>query len=191
MIWGMIRHGEAIRKVPGEILGHISDHGLTAEALTSDLRGFLSRLAPNSRPREIWTAPAGRACHTALLIAERTGIPIRGRPWLCDRNYGDLVGTSEVYPKGIKTFDERLFHPVPNGELMSSVIERIDSRIKSEDFEGVLIVSHALILQVFYARIMGISFESVYTYDRIEEGCYWRPEWGDTGPGNFGREVTQ
>ncbi len=191
MIWGLMRHGQAIRKVPGELLGQDHDHGLTEEALSSPLRGFLSRGGARERPRVIWTSPAPRAARTAFMVAERSGVGIDIKDWLADRNYGDRIGGTEVYPVGIDTYNDVLFYSPPGGESLMDVKARVLGYFGEENYSDVLIVSHALILQILFSVIQGIKFKDVYNTLTIDQGHYWRPSSGTINRGRFGQEVVE
>lgn len=191
MIWGMVRHGQAVRRVPGEILGNVHDRGLTKEAMRGPLKGFLARLGVRDRPREIWTSPAPRAVLTAHLITEGLpGFQIELKDWLRDREYGDKVLGVEVYPEGLDRYEDRLFHEIEGGERLLDVCSRIADNLGKENYNDILIVSHELILQILYGIIFGKDFKHVYKSLTIDEGNYWRPHFG--GPfigGQIGMEV--
>jgi broad specificity phosphatase PhoE len=109
-------------------------------------------------------------------------------PWLNEREYGDLTGSVRVYPPGVKTFQDRLFYKPPDGESLADVLNRVYMNFGVEDYNGVLIVSHDLILQVIYSILVNRKFEEVYEKITIQEGHYWRP-FMDAQGGHFGQEV--
>lgn len=179
MIYGIMRHGEAVRDFPGQILGRTNDRGLVQEGLNSHLRGFLSTGGLEDRPRVIWASPLARCVETAFLITERSGVGVQVKEWLTERDYRGIEKPDDVYPPGLD-WGTKLYHrPNKLGESLLDVYERIVNMVKKRDCDGVLFVTHELPAQVLYSNFTDTPFQEVYKSWSLEEGEMWRPEYGE------------
>ncbi len=192
----LVRHGETEWNRLGRIQGH-SDSPLTGEGV-AQARAIGERLAGEAIDSLI-ASDAGRAMHTATLIAARTGLPIEPDSRLRERCYGVAEGLhyaeiGQQYPLLSPGAREANPHyAAPGAESIVQFHERIVAAISDLQarYAGkrALIVTHGGVLAVVYRWLNGLPVTSGHSieipnvaYNRIHfDAGKWRVEvWADT-----------
>jgi broad specificity phosphatase PhoE len=165
----LLRHGQS----EGNELGRFGGHGATPlTALGRAQATSVARaLALEARIDAVYASDLPRAIDTAAPTATAFGVEIQTRPGLRERDVGDMTGL---------TFDEaRDRFPVeyaammrrdatvrpPGGELHSErlalALPVLEEAVSAQAGGRVLLVSHAMTLQLVLFHILGVDARSV------------------------------
>ena len=88
-----VRHGESLWNVENKICG-ATDIDLTEKGFQQAEQAAESILHQELKIDMILSSPLKRAYHTAQVISERTGIPLKAEPRLTEQNFGKWEGTA-------------------------------------------------------------------------------------------------
>ena len=86
-----VRHGESLWNVENKICG-ATDIDLTEKGFQQAEQAAESILHQELKIDMILASPLKRAYHTAQVISERTGIPLKAEPRLIEQNFGKWEG---------------------------------------------------------------------------------------------------
>lgn len=191
----LIRHGETEWNRQRRMQGH-SDSPLSETGLRQ-ARLLAQRMAA-LRFDALYCSDSGRAQHTARHVAEATGHALVVDARLRERNFGVFEGLTRDemiarYPEDYARFKARDVHfAMPRGESGVAFRERaiacMDEIAARHRGGVVVVVTHGLVLDVFYRLAMDIPFEAVRVHELVNAGLNhlhheegrWRIEtWGD------------
>ena len=146
----------------------------------------------------LYSSDSGRAQHTARHVAEATGHQIIVEPRLRERNFGVFEGCTREemeskYPDDYARFKSRdQQFAMPRGEsglaFRQRAIDCMNEIVARHPQQLVVVVTHGLVLDVFYRLAMGIAPEERRIHDLVNAGINrllydngtWRIEvWGD------------
>lgn len=88
-----VRHGESLWNVENKICG-ATDIDLTEKGFQQAEQAAENILRQELKIDMILSSPLKRAYHTAQVISERTGIPLKTEPRLTEQNFGKWEGTA-------------------------------------------------------------------------------------------------
>ena len=191
----LIRHGQTEWNKQRRMQGH-SDSPLTEKGvLQAQMLG--KRLATMSFDA-LYSSDSGRAHHTARCVAEATGHPLVVEPGLRERNFGVFEGLTreemmERYPDDYARFKARdPEFAMPNGEsgvaFRARAIACMDRIVARHRGQHLVVVTHGLVLDVFYRLAMGIPPHEPRIHELVNAGINrlrhdgerWHIEvWGD------------
>lgn len=191
----LIRHGETVWNKERRMQGH-SDSPLSEKGLQQ--ARLLGKRLGQMPFNVLYSSDSGRAHHTARCVAEVTGHDIVVEPRLRERNFGVFEGLTRDemiarFPEAYARFKERDQHfAMPRGESgvefrrrTTACMEEIAARHPQQ---LVVVVTHGLVLDVFYRIAMGIAPEAQRIHELVNAGINrlhyengtWRIEvWGD------------
>ena len=191
----LIRHGETEWNRQRRMQGH-SDSPLSETGLRQ-ARLLAKRMAA-MRFDALYSSDSGRAQHTARHVAEATGHTLHVDPRLRERNFGVFEGLTREemiaqYPEDYARFKARDVHfAMPRGEsgvdFRARAVACMDEIAARHCGGLVVVVTHGLVLDVFYRLAMDIPFEAVRIHELVNAGINhlhhedgrWRIEvWGD------------
>jgi broad specificity phosphatase PhoE len=191
----LIRHGETVWNQQRRMQGH-SDSPLSEKGL-QQARLLANRLK-QMEFAALYSSDSGRAHHTARCVAEVTGHDIVVEPRLRERNFGVFEGLTGPemearYPEEYARFknrDQQFAMPrgESNVEFRRRTIACMDEIVARHPRQLVVVVTHGLVLDVFYRIAMGIPPEERRIHDLVNAGINrlhfengsWRIEvWGD------------
>lgn len=191
----LIRHGETEWNKQRRMQGH-SDSPLSAIGLRqAQLLG--ERLA-KMKFDALYSSDSGRAHHTARCVAAATGHSIVVEPRLRERNFGvfESLTRDEMiarYPDDFARFKSRDQQvAMPGGEsgaeFRARAVACMGDIIARHPQQQVVVVTHGLVLDVFYRLAMGIAPEEPRIHELVNaginhlrhDGKTWFIEvWGD------------
>jgi probable phosphoglycerate mutase len=191
----LIRHGETVwnrqRRMQGHSDSPLSDTGLRQAQL-------LGRRLAQMKFDALYSSDSGRAHHTARCVAEATGHAIIVDPRLRERNFGVLEGLTREEMEarfaddyaGFKSRDPHF--AMQRGEsglaFRQRTIDCMDEIVARHPGQLVVVVTHGLVLDVFYRIAMGIPWEERRVHELVNaginrlrhDGRTWHIEvWGD------------
>jgi len=173
----LIRHGQTVWNTERRMQGH-SDSPLTEKGLRQAqlLAKHLASLSFDA----LYSSDTGRAQHTARCVAEATGHRLNIEPRLRERNFGVFEGLTRDemiagYPDDYARFKSRDQHfAMPRGEsgvaFYARAIACMDEIIARHPQQQVAIVTHGLVLDVFYRLAMGIPPEEPRIHELVNAG---------------------
>ena len=191
----LIRHGETVWNKERRMQGH-SDSPLSEKGLRQ--AQLLGKRMAQMKFDALYSSDSGRAHHTARCVAEATGHRIIVEPRLRERNFGVLEGLTREemearYPDEYARFKSRDPHfEMPRGESGTAfrrrAVDCMDEIVARHPRQLVVVVTHGLVLDVFYRIAMGIAFEERRIHELVNaglnrlrhDGGTWHIEaWGD------------
>ncbi len=192
----LIRHGETVWNQQRRMQGH-SDSPLSETGLRQ--AQLLARRLKQIAFGTLYSSDSGRAHHTARSVAEVTGHDIVLEPRLRERHFGVFEGLtgSEIeasYPADYARFKNRdQAHVIPGGESALQFRERVFACLHEiagrHARELVVVVTHGLVLDVFYRAALGIPPELPRMHELVNgainrlryDGVAWHIEaWADS-----------
>lgn len=173
----LIRHGETVWNQQRRMQGHsdspLSETGVRQAQL---LACRLKQIAFST----LYSSDSGRAHHTARSVAEVTGHPIVLEPRLRERHFGVFEGLtgSEIeasYPADYARFKSRdQAHVIPGGESAAQFRARVSACLHEiagrHARELVVVITHGLVLDVFYRAALGIPPELPRMHELVNAG---------------------
>ena len=191
----LIRHGETLWNKERRMQGH-SDSPLSETGLRQ--AQLLGRRLATMKFDALYSSDSGRAHHTARCVAEATGHAVVVEPGLRERSFGVFEGLTRDemiarYPDDYARFKSRDPHyAMPRGEsgvaFRARAIACMDGIVARHREQHVVVVTHGLVLDVFYRIAMGIPPEEPRIHDLVNaginrlrhDGATWHIEsWGD------------
>jgi probable phosphoglycerate mutase len=191
----LIRHGETVWNKERRMQGH-SDSPLSEKGLQQ--ARLLGRRLGQMKFDALYSSDSGRAHHTARCVAEVTGHDIMVEPRLRERNFGVFEGLTREemearYPEEYARFKNRDLHfAMPRGESGAAFRQRavdcMGEIVARHPGQLVVVVTHGLVLDVFYRIAKGIPFEERRIHELVNaginrlhyDGNTWHIEvWGD------------
>ncbi|MHA2179704.1 MAG: histidine phosphatase family protein [Candidatus Thorarchaeota archaeon] len=118
-----------------------------------------------------------KAYETAVPVSSRLGLPILTDPAFneLDRDRGGFMSLASYSDTVHRVLVEPSFE-VSGWELSGAALERfqegIDKMEKGHESENVLIVSHGIVLTLFFSHLLGLSDESPSRWDALGF-CSW------------------
>ncbi len=108
--------------------------------------------------RAIYSSTESKAIDTARPIAESIGLPILTKNCLCELQRGLPLSSNEEYESVVREMFERLEPVLEDWEHPLQALNRfqvcVDAIQKESDAETVLIVSHGLVLTLYFASLL-------------------------------------
>lgn len=138
-----VRHGQTFWNVENKICGQ-TDIALTPLGYRQAEQVADRILAEKKLPDVILTSPLTRAYETALVISQKTGIPLKTEERLKEQNFGMFEST----PRDSREFylaKMQFLNRFKNGESMMQVSHRIYSlldELKQDNRHKYLLVAH-------------------------------------------------
>ena len=191
----LIRHGETVWNQERRMQGH-SDSPLSETGVRQ--AQLLARRLEQLEFGALYSSDSGRAHHTARSVAEVTGHEIVLEPRLRERHFGVFEGLtgSEIeasFPADYARFRSRdQAHVIPGGESPMQFRARVFACLHEiagrHARELVVVVTHGLVLDVFYRAALGIPPELPRLHELVNaginrlryDGNAWHIEvWGD------------
>ena len=191
----LIRHGETEwnkqRRMQGHLDSPLSEKGLRQAQLLGKRRAQMKFDA-------LYSSDSGRAHTTARCVAEASGHTVVVEPRLRERNFGVFEGLTRdemiaSYPEDYARFKSRDQHfAMPRGEsgvqFRARAIACMDEIIARHPQQQLVVVTHGLVLDVFYRIAMGIAPDEPRIHELVNaginrlrhDGTSWHIEtWGD------------
>lgn len=183
----LIRHGQTEWNKQRRMQGH-SDSPLTEKGVRqAELLG--NRLA-QMKFDALYCSDSGRAHHTARCVAEATGQPVIVEPGLRERSFGVFEGLTREemmarYPDEYARFKSRDPHyAMPQGEsgtaFRARAIACMDGIVTRHRGQQLVVVTHGLVLDVFYRLAMGIPAHEPRVHELVNAGINRLRHDGDT-----------
>lgn len=191
----LIRHGQTEWNQQRRMQGH-SNSPLTAQGLRQ--AQLLGQRLAQMEFDALYCSDSGRAQQTAQCVAEATGHTIRTDPGLRERNFGVFEGLTREemearYPDDYARFKSRdVDFAMPRGEsgvaFRQRAVECMNAILERHPQQQIVVVTHGLVLDVFYRLAMGIPFEERRVHELVNAGINrlrhadgtWHLEvWGD------------
>ena len=191
----LIRHGETEWNRQRRMQGH-SDSPLSETGLRQAV--LLGKRLAQMQFDALYSSDSGRAHHTARIVAEATGHPLIVEPGLRERNFGVFEGLTREemiaqHPDDYARFKSRdPDFAMTRGEsgtlFRARVIACMDGIIARHRGQQLVVVTHGLVLDVFYRLAMGIPAHEPRVHELVNaginrlrhDGGAWHIEvWGD------------
>jgi 2,3-bisphosphoglycerate-dependent phosphoglycerate mutase len=173
----LIRHGQTVWNTERRMQGH-SDSPLTEKGLRQ--AQLLAKHMAGLSFDALYSSDTGRAQETARCVAAATGHSLNVEPRLRERNFGVFEGLTRDemiarYPDDYARFKSRDQHfAMPRGEsgvaFRARAIACMDEIIARYPQQQVAIVTHGLVLDVFYRLAMGIPPEEPRIHELVNAG---------------------
>ena len=173
----LIRHGETVWNQQRRMQGH-SDSPLSETGLRQ--AQLLARRLKEIAFSALYSSDSGRAHHTARSVAEVTGHDIVLEPRLRERHFGVFEGLTggEIeasFPADYARFKSRdQAHVIPGGESPLQFRARVYTCLHEiavrHARELVVVITHGLVLDVFYRAALGIPPELPRLHELVNAG---------------------
>jgi len=170
----LIRHGETDANADGRFVG-ISDPLLNAQG-ERQATGLVAAVAAFEADRVV-TSPLARARRTAE-IAARSRLHVEIDDRLREVDFGRWEGVTdhevrEIDPVGHARFTSGVFSHFPGGESVLDVAERMVAAVTGQEARRVLFVSHATVVRVVVAALLGLDPQCYRKLLARPEPCAW------------------
>ena len=119
-----------------------------------------------------------KAIQTANFIAERLGKKIITSSDFNElKRIGDYIGGKQEYEKQVKMVFEKGYSEIKEWEIARSALRRIKRAVEKLNNKysnkKILVVSHGIILSLFFGYLLGISKEEYFKRWKRMEFCGW------------------
>ena len=157
-----VRHGESLWNVENKICG-ATDIDLTEKGFQQAEQAAESILRQELKIDMILSSPLKRAYHTAQVISERTGIPLKAEPRLTEQNFGKWEGTARD-GEDFRIAKTHFIESWDGGESMLRTAHRVYSlldEITSQEETVYLLAAHnglARIIQSYFHDMSNEEF---------------------------------
>ena len=157
-----VRHGESLWNVENKICG-ATDIDLTEKGFQQAEQAAESILHQELKIDMILASPLKRAYHTAQVISERTGIPLKAEPRLTEQNFGKWEGTARD-GEDFRIAKTHFIESWDGGESMLKTTHRVYSlldEITSQEETVYLLAAHnglARIIQSYFHDMSNEEF---------------------------------
>ncbi len=159
-----VRHGQSEWNVANKICG-ITDIALTDRGRQDALQAAEHIKAQNLKIDMILTSPLIRAKETAMIISEKTGIPLREEPRLMEQCFGIYEGTARDAEE-FRIAKMRFADRYGNGESMFMTAHRVYGlldEITAQEDTVYLLAAHnglARIIESYFRTMTNEEFAS-------------------------------
>ena len=157
-----VRHGESLWNVENKICG-ATDIDLTEKGFQQAEQAAENILRQQLKIDMILASPLKRAYHTAQVISERTGIPLKAEPRLTEQNFGKWEGTARD-GEDFRIAKTHFIESWDGGESMLRTAHRVYSlldEITSQEETVYLLAAHnglARIIQSYFHDMSNEEF---------------------------------
>lgn len=157
-----VRHGESLWNVENKICG-ATDIDLTEKGFQQAEQAVENILRQELKIDMILSSPLKRAYHTAQVISERTGIPLKAEPRLTEQNFGKWEGTARD-GEDFRIAKTHFIESWDGGESMLKTTHRVYSlldEITSQEETVYLLAAHnglARIIQSYFHDMSNEEF---------------------------------
>ena len=157
-----VRHGESLWNVENKICG-ATDIDLTEKGFQQAEQAAENILRQELKINMILSSPLKRAYHTAQVISERTGIPLKAEPRLTEQNFGKWEGTARD-GEDFRIAKTHFIESWDGGESMLKTTHRVYSlldEITSQEETVYLLAAHnglARIIQSYFHDMSNEEF---------------------------------
>ncbi len=157
-----VRHGESLWNVENKICG-ATDIDLTEKGFQQAEQAAENILRQELKIDMILSSPLKRAYHTAQVISERTGIPLKAEPRLTEQNFGKWEGTARD-GEDFRIAKTHFIESWDGGESMLKTTHRVYSlldEITSQEETVYLLAAHnglARIIQSYFHDMSNEEF---------------------------------
>lgn len=157
-----VRHGESLWNVENKICG-ATDIDLTEKGFQQAEQAAENILRQELKIDMILSSPLKRAYHTAQVISERTGIPLKAEPRLTEQNFGKWEGTARD-GEDFRIAKTHFIESWDGGESMLKTTHRVYSlldKITSQEDTVYLLAAHnglARIIQSYFHDMSNEEF---------------------------------
>ena len=157
-----VRHGESLWNVENKICG-ATDIDLTGKGYRQAEETAQAILDQDLHIDMILSSPLKRALHTAKVISEKTGIPLKAEERLTEQSFGKYEGT----PRDGEEFriaKTRFIDSYEGGETMFKTVHRVYSlldEITSQEETVYLLAAHnglARIIQSYFHDMTNLEY---------------------------------
>lgn len=157
-----VRHGESLWNVENKICG-ATDIDLTEKGFQQAEQAAENILRQELKIDMILSSPLKRAYHTAQVISEKTGIPLKAEPRLTEQNFGKWEGTARD-GEDFRIAKTHFIESWDGGESMLKTTHRVYSlldEITSQEDTVYLLAAHnglARIIQSYFHDMSNEEF---------------------------------
>src|SRR5262245_9658495 len=185
-LW-LVRHGEA-EGVSNRCCGHLDPRLSAAGVLQAN--AVAHRLADETISK-VYASTSSRAVETAQILAQPHGLSVQTIADLREMHFGDLEGLTydEIERGWPDIFQSWMSRPTetqfPNGEsfgqMRKRVLEALDSLLKSQKNEAIVVVTHSGVIRAILGSLLSIPDREIFRLGQ-KHGALNRVHYSDSGP---------
>lgn len=180
MKYFLFRHGETNWNVKGIIKSHMDDTGTHFTQKGQAQIECITELLKNTAVQAIFSSDLYRTAETAKYISEQLQLPL----FLSDRLRGMDMGAFNGQPieeflqhEEVKNAFIDYDHPIPGGESINQLLERICSALKdirdNYSYDRVLVITHGAAISNVVSYVNQSSYQEFdYCYLNLDEDSF-------------------